>query len=44
MQNSGQTPIFYTSGQTCLTWTKRDLVEMDDLTQFQPWPHITTVM
>ena len=37
MQNPGQTQIFYKTGQTCLTWTKHDLVGLDDHTHFQPW-------
>ena len=39
-QNPDQTRIFYKPGQTCLTQTKRDLVDpdnLDDLTRFQPW-------
>ena len=40
MQNQGQIRIFYKSGQTCLTPTKRDLVDPDNTdypTWFQPW-------
>ena len=40
MQNPGQTWIFYKPGQTHLTRTKRDLVDLDnpdDPTRFQPW-------
>ena len=40
MQNSGQTWVFYKLGQTRLTGTKRDPVDLDnsdDPTQFQPW-------
>ena len=33
MQNQNQTQIFYKSGQTRLTWTKRDL---ENPTKFQP--------
>ena len=38
IQNPDQTRIFsYKPGQTRLTRTKRDLVDPDDPTQFQPW-------
>ena len=37
MQNPNQTQIFYKSGQTRLTQTKRDAVDPDDLTWLQPW-------
>ena len=39
MQNPGQTQIFYIVGQTRLTQTKRDPVDLDnpdDPTRFQP--------
>ena len=39
MQNSGQTRIFHKAGQICLTWTKRDQHDLDNLdnpTWFQP--------
>ena len=37
MQNPGQHWIFYKPGQTHWTQTKHDLVDLDDLTRFQPW-------
>ena len=37
MQNPGQTRIFYKVGQTRLTRAKRDPVDPDDLSRFQPW-------
>ena len=36
MENPGHTLIFYKPGQTYLTWTKFDLNDPDDPTQFQP--------
>ena len=35
MQNPGQTWIFYKPGQTRLTWTKSDPVDLDNTTWFQ---------
>ena len=37
MQNPGQTQILYKPGQAQLTRTKHDPVDLDNLTQFQPW-------
>ena len=36
MQNPGQTRVFYKAGQTWLTQAKRDPVDLDDPTRFQP--------